>query len=111
MKLSPHLVVWIAVLALWAGQPASAQSNDPVPLAPVSAAIAPGPVLAAMQRVADWQLAHPSVPPTAPPPAGCRRAGDAGFMALAGISGDAKYRDAMLALGETNDWKLGPPFV
>ena len=34
-------------------------------------------------------------------------AGDAGFMALAGISGDAKYRDAMLALGEANDWKLG----
>jgi rhamnogalacturonyl hydrolase YesR len=107
MKLSSHLVVWIAVLALWAGQPASAQSNDPVPLAPVSAAIAPGPVLAAMQRVADWQLAHPSFATNRPATGWVQAAGDAGFMALAGISGDAKYRDAMLALGETNDWKLG----
>ena len=31
------------------------------------------------------------------------------MMALAGISGDAKYRDAMLAMGETNDWKLAVP--
>jgi rhamnogalacturonyl hydrolase YesR len=30
------------------------------------------------------------------------------MMALAGISGDAKYRDAMLAMGATNEWKLGP---
>jgi unsaturated rhamnogalacturonyl hydrolase len=28
------------------------------------------------------------------------------MMALAGISGDAKYRDAMLAKGETNGWQL-----
>jgi rhamnogalacturonyl hydrolase YesR len=30
------------------------------------------------------------------------------MMALVGISGDAKYRAAMLAMGATNEWKLGP---
>ncbi|MGH8022019.1 MAG: glycoside hydrolase family 88/105 protein, partial [Limisphaerales bacterium] len=58
-----------------------------------------------MQRVADWQLAHPSA--HRPTDWTCA-AGDAGFMALAGISGDPKYRDAMLALGEKNGWQLGP---
>lgn len=69
-----------------------------------SAELAPKPVLDVMQHVADWQLAHPSSHRTTDWTQG---AGDAGFMALAGISGDAKYRDAMLAMGETNQWKLG----
>ena len=71
----------------------------------LSAEIKPMPVLDALQRVADWQLAHPSRHKTTDWTQG---AGDAGFMALAGISGNAKYRDAMLAMGETNEWKLGP---
>ena len=58
-----------------------------------------------MQRVADWQLAHPSVHPTTD---WTQAAGDAGMMALAGISGDPKYRDALLATGEANGWKPGP---
>ncbi len=58
-----------------------------------------------MQRVADWQLANPSKYPATDWMQG---AGDAGFMALAGISGDVKYRDAMFAMGETNHWQLGP---
>jgi rhamnogalacturonyl hydrolase YesR len=66
--------------------------------------IKPMPVLAAMQRVADWQLANPARPA---PTGWIQAAGEAGFMALAGISGDAKYRDAMRAMGETNDWKTG----
>jgi rhamnogalacturonyl hydrolase YesR len=70
----------------------------------LSSEIKPLPVLAAMQRVADWQLANPS---TDPATGWIQGAGNAGFMALAGISGDAKYRDAMLALGGTNNWKLG----
>lgn len=70
----------------------------------VSSDITPQNVLAVLQRVADWQLAHPA---TNSPVGWIQAAGDAGMMALAGISGDAKYRDAMLALGETNDWKLG----
>ena len=67
--------------------------------------IAPKPVLEIMQRVADWQLAHPSVHK---PTDWTQGAGDAGMMALAGISGDVKYRNAMLAMGATNEWKLGP---
>ena len=73
-----------------------------------SADISPKAVLSAMQRVADWQLANPSVTAKRPATGWVQAAGDAGFMALAGISGDAKYREAMLAQGETNNWKLGP---
>ena len=78
---------------------------QPLITSKLSAEIKPLPVLDAMQRVADWQLAHPSAHKTTDWTQG---AGDAGFMALAGISGDVKYRDAMLAMGETNEWKLGP---
>jgi rhamnogalacturonyl hydrolase YesR len=77
--------------------PAFAQAN--------SAEISPPAVLAVMQQVAGWQLAHPS---THRETDWTQAAGDAGFMALAGISGDAKYRDAMLAMGERNQWELGP---
>jgi rhamnogalacturonyl hydrolase YesR len=69
--------------------------------------LAPKPVLEIMQRVADWQLANPSIATNRPATGWVQAAGDAGMMALAGISGDAKYRDAMLALGETNGWQLG----
>jgi rhamnogalacturonyl hydrolase YesR len=58
-----------------------------------------------MERVADWQLAHPSAHPTNEWTQG---AGEVGMMALAGISGNPKYRDALLAMGEANDWKPGP---
>ena len=69
--------------------------------------LAPKPVLDVMQRVADWQLVHPSIATNRPATGWVQAVGDAGMMALAGISGDAKYRDAMLALGETNGWQLG----
>jgi len=58
-----------------------------------------------MERVADWQLAHPSSHSSTDWTQG---AGDAGVMALEGISGNPKYRKAMLAVGETNHWQLGP---
>jgi unsaturated rhamnogalacturonyl hydrolase len=67
--------------------------------------LAPKPVLEIMQRVADWQLANPSKHKTTD---WTQAAGDAGMMALAGISGDVKYRDAMLAMAESNHWELGP---
>lgn len=63
----------------------------------------PAPVLKAMERVAGWQLAHP---PTNRPTSWIEAAGDVGMMALVGISGDAKYREAMLAKGEANHWEL-----
>jgi unsaturated rhamnogalacturonyl hydrolase len=62
-------------------------------------------VLALMERVADWQLAHPTESRGEDWTDGV---GDAGFMALAGISGNPRYRDAMVAMGEKNHWKLGP---
>jgi hypothetical protein len=67
--------------------------------------LTPKAVLSVMERVADWQLAHPSAHPATDWTQG---AGDAGMMALAGISGNPKYRDAMLAMGEANGWKPGP---
>lgn len=85
--------------------PSAGSAFDQVTLTTrLSPEIKPLPVLTAMQRVADWQLAHPSAHK---PTDWTQAAGDAGMMALAGISGDPKYRDAMLALGETNAWKLG----
>ena len=66
--------------------------------------VSPKAVLDVMQRVADWQLANPSKHKATDWTQG---AGDAGLMALAGISGDVKYRNAMLEKGATNDWKLG----
>jgi rhamnogalacturonyl hydrolase YesR len=89
--------IFLALIFLTANFQLRAQTN--------SAEFTPQAVLGVMQRVADWQLAHPSAHKLTDWTQG---AGDAGFMALAGISGDAKYRDAMLAMGETNQWKLGP---
>ncbi len=66
--------------------------------------IAPTNVLAVMERVADWQLANPS---KHWPDDWTQGAGYAGFMALAELSPDAKYREAMIAMGEKNQWRLG----
>jgi rhamnogalacturonyl hydrolase YesR len=74
---------------------------------PAPQAITPAAVLSAMERVADWQLAHPSKHPETD---WTQAAGDTGFMALAGISGNAKYRDAMTEVGRRNKWQLGARF-
>lgn len=57
-----------------------------------------------MRRVADWQLAHPMHPDT-----------DwkngvfyAGVVATYHATGDRRYRDALIAMGERNGWRLGP---
>ena len=63
----------------------------------VATAIEPDAVLNEMERVADWQLANPSRHDTTDWTQG---AGYAGIMALAGVSGDSAYRDAMVAMGE-----------
>jgi len=74
------------------------------------AAAAPDPssseqILATMERVADWQLAHPSAHELTDWTQGT---GDAGFMALAGIAKDKKYLAAMHEAGERAHWKPGP---
>jgi rhamnogalacturonyl hydrolase YesR len=65
----------------------------------------PSAVLGIMQRVADWQLAHPSAHR---PTDWTQGAGSTGMMALAGISGNTKYRDAERAVGSALEWQLGP---
>lgn len=79
--------------------------DDSPPPPALSDAIEPEAVLNVMRRVGDWQLDHPSrlrlddwVPAV----------GYTGMMALADTSGDAKYYNAMRAIGEANDWKCGP---
>lgn len=69
-------------------------------------ALTPSVILATLEKVADWQLANP-VEHAKEDWHWVEGAGDAGFMALAGISGNAKYRDAMFAAGERAGWQLG----
>jgi rhamnogalacturonyl hydrolase YesR len=99
----------VVLTCLTATMPLCAQPDvfsKPAPVtltASLSPAVKPYPVLTAMQRVADWQLAHS---PTNRTTGWVQAVGDVGLMALAGISGDPKYREAMLAKGSTNDWEL-----
>ena len=95
-KTLAHSVVFLAITAVLQGFLLSAQ--------PASPDISQKAVLDVMRRVAAWQLAHPS---SHAPTDWTQGTGDAGFMALAGISGTTKYRDAMFSLAETNNWKLG----
>lgn len=71
------------------------------------AELKPAPVLEIMESVADWQLAHPS---SHPPADWTQATGYAGMMAMARISEKPRYRDAMVAMGERNEWKLGSVF-
>ena len=68
-----------------------------------SAELKPAAILQAMQTVADWQLAHPE---TNRATGWVAAVGDVGITALAGISGDPKYRQAMMALGTNYNWEL-----
>jgi unsaturated rhamnogalacturonyl hydrolase len=81
--------------------------SRPCSAVPSSDKPAAAAVLAAMERAADWQLAHPS---THPANGWIQGAGYTGMMALAGISGNPKYLDAMRAMGEANKWRLAPRF-
>ncbi len=75
----------------------------------LSAAIAAAPLpdcadtLKIMERVADWQLENPSKHHQLDWTQG---AGYAGFMALGDITINAKYREAMRAIGEKHQWKF-----
>jgi rhamnogalacturonyl hydrolase YesR len=104
---SSHLriAVLAAVAAMFQTAPAVAAETPAVQAAAPSAAISPKAVLSAMERVADWQLANPSKHRTDD---WTQAVGYNGIMALANISGSSKYRDAMIAMGEKNNWNLGP---
>lgn len=92
-------------LALGLALPLGLAAAFAQPAAPVSAPPNPAGVLALMQRVADWQLAHPARFPAYD---WTQAAGDAGMMALASISPSPRYADAMRRMGEQNGWKPGP---
>jgi rhamnogalacturonyl hydrolase YesR len=72
----------------------------------VSEEIRPAVVLAAMKKVADWQLANPSPRPALE---WTQAAGYTGMMALGSISDDPKYHDAMMAMGRKHDWRPRDP--
>jgi rhamnogalacturonyl hydrolase YesR len=67
--------------------------------------ILPRDVLASMEQVADWQLAHPSSHPATHWP---QSAFYVGVTALTKISAQPRYHDAMMKMGETTKWDLGP---
>jgi unsaturated rhamnogalacturonyl hydrolase len=104
---SSHLriAVLAAMAAMYQAAPAVAADTPSMQAAAPSAAVNPKAVLSVMERVADWQPANPS---KHRPDDWTQAVGYNGIMALAGISGDSKYRDAMIAMSEKNDWKLGP---
>ena len=67
-------------------------------------AVAASAVVADMRRAADWQLAHPSKHAETD---WTQAPFWSGLLATYRTSGDAKYLDAVLAMGERNNWKLG----
>jgi hypothetical protein len=58
-----------------------------------------------MERAADWQLANP---PKWKPTEWHNAAFYAGVMALVPLSESDRFHDAMVKMGEGNEWKLGP---
>jgi rhamnogalacturonyl hydrolase YesR len=106
MKMLQASFVISIVAAVCQGVPGVAQdvAQPAAALPALSNSITPEAVLTAMERVADWQLANPSKHPATD---WTQAAGDTGMMALAGISGAKKYRDAMVRMGEINGWQLG----
>jgi unsaturated rhamnogalacturonyl hydrolase len=63
------------------------------------------PILPLMERVADWQLAHPS---KWKPTEWHNGALYTGIMALARVSESPRFREAMVRVGEQQQWQLGP---
>lgn len=106
MNLSGHYIHYTNYLcSIKMDRPAKSSIKEPVARPALSDKVDPGAILAAMERVADWQLANPSRHRATDWTQG---AGYTGFMALAGISANPKYREAMIAMGEKNAWQPGP---
>ncbi len=85
----------LAVLSFVPGLQFSAQAVAP----------AQADVLSLMERAADWQLANPSKWPA---DAWHNGALYTGVMALAEISASPRFHDAMLSVGEKQQWQLAP---
>ena len=74
------------------------------PAAEPPALPAPADTLALLRKAADWQLANPGKHPTTDWTQGALYTG---LSALSDLTGEVKYRDALVAIGETNAWKPG----
>ena len=88
-------------IPLWAQPAGPASSHQPV--GALSGEVAPHPVLAAMKRAADWQLAQPPVRPATDD--WTYGAFYAGVMALSQVADDPRYHDAMLRMGREHGWQ------
>ena len=93
MKTGMSLVAALGLPFLVGPQASGAASAD---------TLAPQSVLATLRRVADWQLAQPAKHATDDWTYGALYAG---MMALAEVADDAKYDDAMVAMGRDHAWK------
>jgi unsaturated rhamnogalacturonyl hydrolase len=80
----------------------SAATNQATVGVSLSSEIAPKAILATTKQVADWQLANPSPHPATDWTQGAYYAG---MMALASISDNPKYHDAMMDMARKNQWK------
>src|ERR1043165_4755106 len=116
MKLTPLALLFGFGLALTpltpvsAAQPAEASAKPTatpaaaaLPL--LSNAIEKEAIRIAMERGGDWQLANPSNHPTTDWTQGALYTG---IMALDQIAHNKRFSEAMIRMGETNEWKLGP---
>ena len=102
----PRLLT-LAALGLTVLPASPAFAETPTTTAPAGdvAAVTPEKILADMSRVADRQLAYPGKWPATDWTQGAYYDG---MMALAGVSPDSKYRDAMSEVGRKTGWKPGP---
>jgi rhamnogalacturonyl hydrolase YesR len=95
------LAILVAPTGFMCGQPTGRGTT--------TATLTAGPdrdaVLNVMERVADWQLIHPSLHI---PTDWTQAAGYTGLMALADISTRPRFLDALMKMARANDWKLGP---
>ncbi len=93
----------LALVALALALPFAAAplAGQPAPPGPLSPDLEPRAVLRVMTAAADWQLAHPSAHA---PYDWTQAAFYTGVMALADVSGDAKYLAAMRAMGRSSGW-------
>jgi unsaturated rhamnogalacturonyl hydrolase len=89
--------VMILMVGVLAAAPALSAANVPKPTRNATLEI--------MEKVANWQLAHPSK--HGPTEWTCA-ALYTGMMALGDLSADPRFRDAMLSAGRTNQWMPGP---
>ena len=102
MKAYAASIMTALVLPLWV--PTDTQAAPAAAAASISGDTTPQSILATMKAVADWQLAQPP-----------RHGADdwtsaalyTGMMALSQVADDPKYHDAMMAMGQKQEWKPG----